>query len=127
MDRKDLLILALIQTIAFLLAELFFRANDLYLHAPWIDNISHLLAGIAIFSLSYWSVYRLKKESRRTLAVFISLLAAIAWELLEMIEEMIIQNPPHLVDIFVWDGFTDIVVTLSGAAICALAYRRLRL
>lgn len=105
---------ALILLAAFLVAELFFRTYTIYKYFPPVDVISHLLSGMALATGIYWIFSLTKVKRKAALAVFFTFAAGVIWEILEMLEEMVIPNPPYLLDYFFWDGFWDIAVMVIG-------------
>jgi len=58
---------------------------------------------------------------RDLLEIFI--VANLLFEIGEMIQDRIIPQPPAHLDFFFWDGFTDILVGLSGAALGWMVFR----
>ncbi len=117
--HNKLFITALTLLIAFLAAELMFRMFDLYRIFPPVDIISHMLSGMTLAVVIYW-VLSLTKVKRKVLtAIIYTFFAAIIWEILETLEEMVIPNPPYLSDYLIWDGVFDITVTVV-AVIMAL-------
>ncbi len=113
---KDFLIFTLSLWILFLGLELIFRVNSFYRIFPLIDVPAHFLSGLALaatflFILSHYTRYR-AKVAYSLLLVFI---VAVAWEMVEMVQEIFVLDPIHLRDYFFWDGFFDIVVEIVGA------------
>jgi len=107
-------IIALILLIIFLLIELFLRIYNLYFHEPLVDVPSHFFAGMAIGAGVMWILALNEIRHKKLWTVFFTFVVAIVWEILETLEELIIPNPPYLQDIFFWDGFFDIVITVIG-------------
>jgi len=112
--NNSLFILALIFLIIFLLLELILRIYNLYFHEPLVDVPSHFFAGIAISAGATWIVSLVNIRRKKLFSVLVTLAVAIVWEVLEILEEMVVENPPHLQDVFFWDGFFDIMVTVFG-------------
>ncbi|NQU83794.1 MAG: hypothetical protein HQ536_03720 [Parcubacteria group bacterium] len=114
--HNNLFVTALVLSIAFLLVELGARIYDLYKYWPWIDVPSHFFAGMAITCIALWIISLSKLQKRKTVAICLTLVISIFWELLETIEEKItpLSVPPYLRDYFFWDGFWDILVAIFG-------------
>ncbi|PLW80112.1 hypothetical protein C0585_04320 [Candidatus Woesearchaeota archaeon] len=110
-------ILASISIIIFLSIELISRIRDWYRIFPYIDIFTHLLAGISLFFVAFWIGTVLKDKHKHKLAFFFVVASSIIWEIMETLEEMIVPNPPHLKDIFFWDGFFDIIFAIIGGFI----------
>ncbi|MBU2634518.1 MAG: hypothetical protein KJ674_04715 [Nanoarchaeota archaeon] len=124
--NNDIFIVALIIFIFFLLIEVTLRIYDLYFYFPEVDIPSHFFAGMAILSGVYWVLSLVRIKKIKVFSVFYTLLVAIFWEILETLQELIIENPPHLVDIFFWDGFFDIIITVIGGAFTLIFFYILR-
>ena len=121
--NNSLLIIALVLLIRFILFELGVRIYDLYLHLPPVDIPSHFLAGLAIAAGTYWITSLNRIRHKRSVVVGATFVVACIWEALETLDDMIANDPPHLQDLFFWDGFVDIIVTtLGGAALLLLIY-----
>lgn len=112
--NNNLLFLSLFFFIIFLVVEVTLRIWDLYRHIPLVDVPSHFFAGMAIACLAYW-IYSLSEISRKKLmAIIVTLIVSLFWELLEIIQDEIIPNPPYLRDVFFWDGIWDTVSAIVG-------------
>ena len=109
-----LLIIALLLTAIFVSFELVLRIHDLYKPMYWVDIPSHFFAGMAIASLAIWLLHFTKGKYRNSFIMIATLLLALFWEVLEMVGEVLIPDPPYLQDFFFWDGFWDVIVTLLG-------------
>lgn len=122
----DLFAIATISIIAFLIVEVVSRIYNLYLSFPPIDIITHFLAGIAFFYFFYFIANLLHDKFKKRLSYLFTFIGAIIWELVETIEELVIENPLHLRDIFFWDGFFDVFFTLFGGIVALLLLKRNR-
>lgn len=118
--HNGLFIMALFLFIAFLLFEITTRIYDLYRVLPEVDIPSHFLAGLALGAGSYWFLSMTLVSRKKVSAVAFTFVGAIIWEILETLEELVIENPNHLKDIFFWDGFWDIIVTVIGGTAIVL-------
>jgi len=115
--KAGALITALFLWVVFLSWEVFVRTYDLYRPFPFVDVPGHFLAGLAIASSFFW-VTRHYEIPRPAWSIGIAtLLGSLAWELVEEVQEYFITNPPHLIDIFLWDGVADVSITLVGAVV----------
>jgi hypothetical protein len=113
-SNNHLLVITLVFVAVFLLGELVLRIYDLYRHEPLVDVPSHFFAGIAICLAALHVMTLTSSRWRKRASVLITLAAAVFWEILETLEELVVENPPYLRDIFFWDGFWDIIVTTLG-------------
>ncbi|MFH0752058.1 MAG: hypothetical protein V1914_00495 [archaeon] len=116
-NRDKLFVISLISVIVFLLVELTIRIYNLYKELPLVDVPSHLFAGIALGIGIYWILNIEHIPKRQGLTMTFTLAGALIWEVLETLEELVVENPPYLQDIFFWDGFFDIVVTVLGGSL----------
>jgi len=114
--NNDLFILALIFLIVFLLIELALRIYNLYYYEPFVDVPSHFFAGLAIGIGTLWILSLTDIKRKKISTLFYTFVIAVIWEILETLQEIVIENPPYLRDIFFWDGFWDIIVTVMGGA-----------
>lgn len=115
--NNSLFICALVSWIWFLLFELFLRIYSLYRQAPLVDVPSHLFAGIAIFASAIWYFSLTSVWNKRFYSLVVVAAVAVGWEIFEKLQELVVYNPPHLVDVFFWDGFADIIVTFLGGLV----------
>lgn len=100
--------------LGFVTVEGLIRVFDLYRTMPWVDLPSHFLSGAAVTAVVY-RYARVREGTRRPLvAIGGNVLVALVWEALEMLDEVITPDPPHLQDIFLWDGFWDVIAALIG-------------
>lgn len=119
--NNELFITALSLLIIFLLTELYFRMYNLYKTLPQVDIISHMVVGMTLATGFYWMFSLTMIRRKAAAAIIFTLIAAIVWEILETLEEMVIPNAPYLIDHFYWDGFSDIIVTVvSGMVILGI-------
>ena len=118
--------MALVAWALFLGAEAGIRLLDLYRRAPWIDVPSHVLSGVALGVTFAWAAARWRLSAPRGRATGGVLLAAALWEVVELVDEAISPDPPHLHDTFVWDGVGDVVVTTLAGALTVVALTRRR-
>lgn len=115
--NNNLLFLALLFFIIFLLVEITLRIWDLYKHIPIVDVPSHFFAGMAIACAAYW-IYTLSTTVyKKTMAIVITIVTSLIWEALEIIQERLAPDPPYLKDVFFWDGFWDTIVAILGGFI----------
>lgn len=111
----------------FLAAEAAIRLLDLYRRFPPIDVPSHVLSGAAAGAMMLWALARGgRPRSLRWLAVLGVALLAGLWEAMEMVDEAITPDPPHLRDRFLWDGLADVVVTAAAGVVAVAALTRRR-
>lgn len=102
--------------VAFVVFEGCIRLFGWYRTAPWVDVPSHFLSGAAVTGLIYLRVSG--SAGRRQLrAMTVNLAVALAWEGLEKLDEVFTPDPPHLRDVFFWDGFWDVVFALVGGLV----------
>jgi hypothetical protein len=125
--NNNLFIFALISLILFLSVELFLRIYNLYITVPWVDIPSHFTAGIAIASIIFWILSTAQIHKKKVFTVLFTFVAAAIWELLETLEEMVIENPPWMKDIFFWDGFWDIIVAIIGSLVALSVIKHLKI
>lgn len=121
--NNNLFIIGLLCLVFFLLLELLIRSYNLYQHAPLVDLPSHFFAGIALGGIFYWVLSLTELKKTKSFAIVFSLIAAVIWEMMETLEELVFYNPPYLKDIFVWDGFADIIVTVIGALFLMMLFK----
>jgi len=128
MPHNNLFITALILFIAFLFVELIARIYNLYEYWPIIDVPSHFFAGMAITCAFFWIISLSKVRHKRLSAVVLTFAIAVIWEALEIFEEKItpFTVPPFLRDYFFWDGFWDIIVTVTGGMFIFLILKLLK-
>ena len=115
--NNNLFGLAILFLVAFLLVELVIRTYNLYQSIPPVDIPSHIAAGVALSTGAMWVLSLTILKRKRTAALTISLFIALIWEVLETMQELVIENPPYLVDVFFWDGVADVLFTLAGAMV----------
>lgn len=113
--------------LVFAAAEVTIRAFDLYRRAPWVDIPSHVLSGIALGATLLWALDR-RREPRpfRALATLGVAMVAVLWEAMELVDEAITPDPPHLQDRFLWDGVVDVLVTTAAGALAVAILARRR-
>lgn len=112
--NNGLFVIAILLLVLFLVAELTLRVYNLYRQEPMVDIPSHFFAGMAIFAGVLWVTSLTRIKWRKPVTFGLTFLVALLWEVLEKLQEMIIVNPPHLIDIFFWDGVGDIIFTIIG-------------
>ena len=112
--NNNLFVVALLSLVAFLLVELVIRIYNLYKTAPFVDIPSHFFAGIALGTGIYWVLSLTLIYRKKTMTILFTFIGAGIWEILETLEEIVIENPPWMKDIFFWDGFWDIIITVIG-------------
>ena len=112
--NNEVLIVGLIFIVFFLLIEVVLRMYNAYYHFPEVDIPSHIFAGMAILIAVYWILSVNRVKSKIIFSIFYTFIIAIVWEIIETLQELVIDNPPHLRDIFFWDGFFDIIFTIVG-------------
>jgi hypothetical protein len=112
--NNGLFIVAMILLVTFLFIEVVIRSYDLYHDMPDVDVLSHFFAGMAISAGAFWVMSLNRIRRKKIASVLITFAAAIAWEILETLEDLIVLNPTPLKDIFFWDGFFDIIFTVAG-------------
>lgn len=124
--RARLLVAALLLWVIFLSWEVTIRTWDMYRRFPPVDLVSHFLAGLAMASLAYrWALQHVTPHPRRR-AVLATGVLALAWEGVELVQEHFWPDPPHLQDVFFWDGVTDILASLVGAVLVFPLLRLMR-
>jgi hypothetical protein len=111
--------------VAFLLLEGCIRLFGWYRTVPWVDLPSHFLSGAAVTAVVYRRLSG-SEASRRGRAMVGNLIVALAWEGLEKLDEVFTPDPPHLRDIFFWDGFWDVVLALVGGVLWLWVAWRIR-
>lgn len=114
--NNTLFIIALFSLIFFLFIEVVIRTYALYSSAPLVDIPSHFFAGIALAAGIYWITSLTSIQRKKSVTLFLTFVGAGIWEVLETLEELVIVNPPLLRDVFFWDGFWDIIITVIGGA-----------
>ncbi|MFH1211169.1 MAG: hypothetical protein V1645_04630 [archaeon] len=113
--NNGLFVTSIVFLIVFLGSELMFRMYDLYRIFPEVDIISHLLSGMTLGAGIYW-IFTLNSVRKKALmAVFFTFVVGVIWEILEMLEEKVVPNPPWLRDYFFYDGAFDILVMVIGS------------
>ncbi|MBW3534227.1 MAG: hypothetical protein KY453_03250 [Gemmatimonadetes bacterium] len=117
---------AVLGWLAFAAGEGAIRLFDLYRRFPHVDVPSHVLSGVALGATFLWALERAgEPRPYRLLATLGVALMAGLWEAMELVDEAITPDPPHLRDRFVWDGAVDVLVTTAaGALAVALLTRR---
>lgn len=122
--NKNVLIYSLILGNIYLLVEAIARILDWYRVIPWIDIITHFLSGAAIGVFVYWYIQIKKHDERIFITLIYVYFIGIIWEYIEVLEESIwVEKFPHLRDVFLWDGFFDIVFHVLGAAIAISLFK----
>jgi uncharacterized membrane protein YfcA len=112
--HSRLLIAALSLAVFFLGVEVIIRIWDLYRLFPPVDLVSHVLAGMAVCAFAYWVVVRREGAQGRKGAILSTLVVALLWEGVELIQERLWPDPPWLEDVFFWDGVFDVIATVAG-------------
>ncbi len=115
--RQSLLSTALSLWVVALVIEVTIRTYDLYRITPNIDVLSHLCAGVAMAASLFWLSDKVKFRHYRIAAIFGTLIISLLWEIVEALQELVIYNPPYLMDFFFWDGFFDVIGALLGAGV----------
>lgn len=124
--NNRLFILALTSIIIFLSVELIIRIYNMYRIAPLVDIPSHFFAGIALGTVFSWIISLNLLRMKATVVFVLTFISACLWELMETLEEMVVENPPHLKDFFFWDGVGDILVTTIGGGVSIVVIFLLR-
>lgn len=118
--HNHLFIATLLSIIFYLLVEVALRIYNLYKDIPIVDVPSHFVGGIALGFIAYWSL-SLTEVRRKGLAMIVLVFGgAVIWEILETLQELVFYNPPYLRDIFWWDGFWDVIITVLGGIFALL-------
>ena len=117
LPNNNLFIVALFLFILFLIVEVGLRVYDAYRYVRMVDVPSHFFAGMAIGTLAYWFYALTETKHKRVMSVVVVFIISILWEIVEILQEKIILNPPYLVDVFFWDGFWDIIVAVAGGIV----------
>ena len=112
--HQNELIMALYLWGLFLLNETTIRTYDVYRIFPNIDLWAHFVAGIALAATAFWIADRFDLYHTNWLAFGITAGASLVWELIEITQQFLVVNPPHLYDIFFWDGFFDVILAVVG-------------
>ena len=115
-----LFIVALISFIIFLLIELTARIYTIYKNFPPIDLATHFFGGIALGSAIYWVLSMTAVKRKKNKTILLTFTGAIIWEVMEKLQELVFINPPHNIDIFFYDGVSDIIVTVMGGIFALL-------
>ena len=115
--NNELFTTALMALVVFLGVELFIRIYNLYKYIPLVDVPSHIFAGIALGTGFYWILSLNQVYRKQFTTVLFTFIGAVVWEALETLEQLVIENPPWMVDVFFWDGFWDIIITVIGGYI----------
>jgi hypothetical protein len=123
--RQSLLSTALSLWVVALIIEVIIRTYDLYRIAPDVDVLSHLCAGVAMAATMFWLSDKIKFPHYRFAAIIGTIVFSLLWELTETLQELVIYNPPYLLDFFFWDGFFDVIVALLGAIIFVFVRRNI--
>jgi hypothetical protein len=108
---------------AFIIVEGSIRIFDLYRRVPWVDVPSHALSGAAVTGAILWWLRERRPTFSPRLALLGNAAVAVAWEVLELLDEVVSPDPPHLQDRFLWDGFGDVAAALAGGCLLLLAIR----
>ena len=107
----------------FVTAEGAIRMLDLYRRAPWVDVPSHFLSGAAVTAAIFLYLTHHRSPRRVWRSSVGNVAVALAWEAAEIFDEVITPDPPHLQDVFLWDGFWDVVSALAGGSVLLWALR----
>ena len=118
--EQSLLSTALLFWVITLVVEVTIRIYDLYRIAPDVDILSHLLGGVAMAASLFWLSDKIKFSHYRFAAIIGTIFISLLWEVAETVQEWFIYNPPHMLDVFIWDGFFDVVIATVGAIIFVL-------
>jgi len=118
--NQNLLIVVLISFIIFLLVELTARIYAIYKNFPPIDLATHFFGGIALGLAIYWVLSMTAVKRKKNKTILLTFIGAIIWEIMEKLQELVFINPPYNIDIFFYDGVTDIIVTVMGGIFALL-------
>lgn len=127
--HSRLLVASLSLAVLFLGTEVTIRTWDLYRTWPPVDVVSHLLAGIAVAAFLYWMGIRREGGERgraRVWALRGTLVVALLWEGVELVQEHYWPDPPWLRDVFLWDGVGDVLATMAGGWLAFPVLRALK-
>ena len=129
--QSELLILALISFIIFVLLEVCSRTYDLFYYFSNIDIPLHILSGFAImigflWVLNFPGFRAISTEKKRIIAAVSTFIISILWELVEILQELFFTDPDYLKDVFFWDGFFDVLFSIVGAIVAVLILRLLK-
>ncbi len=120
LDHMNDLVTALYGWVLFLVYEVVVRTYDLYAPIPTVDIGGHFLAGVALGATFFWIGKKKKVYWRNWFVILGSFVMSMLWEGVEIVQEWFIPNPPHLVDVFFWDGVVDVIVALLGTTLYLL-------
>jgi hypothetical protein len=123
--QQSLLSTALSLWVVALIIEVIIRTYDLYRIAPEVDVLSHFCAGVAMAASMFWLSDKIKFPYYRLAAIIGTLIISLLWELIEALQELVVVNPPYLLDFFFWDGFFDVIVALVGAGVFVFVRRNI--
>ncbi len=110
---------ALFLMMPYLLSEWTARAFNFYESFPPIDMIIHFSFGVAFVSIASLIYMKPARSTGLWLAVI-----SFSWEALEKIGDAILSQPSYHIDIFFWDGATDILMNLLGGFLIYLIMKK---
>lgn len=118
---KNRTTLALILVLPFILMEWYMRANGLYATMPYLDKPVHFLFGVGVAGIVYL-IY--SKEHNPRLVLWWAFILSMIWEMMEIIGDQVIPQSAGMTDLFFFDGFFDIVVSVIGAYLTYLFIKK---
>lgn len=116
----ELFLISIVLGFWFLNFEAFIRFRNLYQYLPEVDIPSHIFSGVALGIGFYFVFVLIYKRKSIVFPIILTFLAAVSWEILETIEDVIIPQSIYFLDYFFWDGFFDIIFTTTGSALILL-------
>ena len=100
------------------------RLFDLYRRVPSVDIPIHFLSGVAVTAVLLLVFSRTGRALAARWSIWGNGVVALTWEALEAIDEVVTPDPPHLQDVFWWDGFGDVGAALAGGLALLWLVRR---
>ncbi len=110
---------ALFLMVPYLMSEWTARAFNLYESFSYIDLIVHFSFGVAFVSIASLIYMKPARSSGLWLVI-----TSFTWEALEKIGDAILSQPSYHIDIFFWDGVTDVLMNLLGGLLIYLILKK---
>ena len=111
--------LAFISIFTLIAMDILTRVFGIYKNYPIMADIPlHLFGGMVAAIFFLW-LY----DGKETKIIIPSIVLAIAWEIIEAINDYYVPQPDYALDFFFWDGILDIIFHIVGTIIIVYVWK----